>query len=83
MSLFITFEGIEGSGKTSHIAAVEEVFKARRLPYKLTREPGGTRIGDAVRRILLDPLNTRMTPNVELLLYLACRKPLRGSARPL
>jgi dTMP kinase len=74
MSLFITFEGIEGSGKTSHIAAVEEAFKARRLPYMITREPGGTRIGDAVRRILLDPVNIRMTPSVELLLYLACRK---------
>lgn len=74
MSMLITFEGIEGSGKTSHIAAVTRELSKRRIPYLLTREPGGTEIGDRVRDILLHPSHTGMAPEVELLLYLASRK---------
>lgn len=74
MSLFITFEGIEGSGKTSHIAAVVAEMKRLGLPYLLTREPGGTEIGDDIRDILLNPKNTSMVPETELALYLASRK---------
>lgn len=74
MGLLITFEGIEGSGKTSHIAAVTRALAGRGEPYVLTREPGGTAIGDGIRDLLLDPANTMMAHDTELLLYLASRR---------
>lgn len=74
MSLFITFEGVEGSGKSSHILSVQKDLKQRNIQYIITREPGGTRIGDAIRDVLLMPDHTEMSPETELLLYLASRK---------
>ncbi|OGW38972.1 MAG: dTMP kinase [Nitrospirae bacterium GWD2_57_9] len=71
--LFITFEGIEGSGKSTQILLLANYLKARNQPVTLTREPGGTAIGDQVRRILLDPGNTMLVPAAELLLYAASR----------
>ncbi len=70
---FITFEGIEGSGKSTQIALLAEGLRAAGVPIALTREPGGTAIGDQVRRILLDPANTALDPVAELLLYGASR----------
>src|SRR5574337_1854699 len=70
---FITFEGIEGSGKSTQIVLLANFLTARRIPVTLTREPGGTAIGDQVRRILLDPGNTALVPAAELLLYAAAR----------
>jgi dTMP kinase len=71
--VFITFEGIEGSGKSTQIAKLAEYLKARSLPVRLTREPGGTAIGDQIRKILLDPANNLVVPRAELLLYAAAR----------
>ena len=70
---FITFEGIEGSGKTTQIQMLSNYFEERGIDHLLTREPGGTPIGDQIRRLVLDPRNVAMTPTCELLLYGAAR----------
>ncbi|MCK9419722.1 MAG: dTMP kinase [Nitrospirae bacterium] len=70
---FITFEGIEGSGKSTQIALLAHYLTARGVLHVLTREPGGTSIGDQVRKILLDPANRSLDPAAELLLYAAGR----------
>ncbi|MBF0120211.1 MAG: dTMP kinase [Desulfobacterales bacterium] len=71
--MFITFEGIEGSGKTTQIKNVAEFLKGRGYDVLVTREPGGTEIGKNIRSILLSPLNKNIDPLTELLLYLADR----------
>jgi dTMP kinase len=71
--VFITFEGIEGSGKSTQIAQLENYLTAHAKAVTLTREPGGTEIGDQVRKILLDPANKALAPRAELLLYAAAR----------
>jgi len=70
---FITFEGIEGSGKSTQIHLLANYLSAHGRTVMLTREPGGTAIGDQVRRILLDPANTQLDSKAELLLYAAGR----------
>jgi dTMP kinase len=70
---FITFEGIEGSGKSTQIALLSNYLTATGVRHVLTREPGGTLIGDQVRKILLDPANRALDPAAELLLYAAGR----------
>ncbi len=70
---FITFEGIEGSGKSTQIARLADHLAARGTRNVLTREPGGTSIGEQVRTILLDPANRSLDPAAELLLYAAGR----------
>lgn len=76
MSLFVTFEGSEGSGKSTQARLLYEQLQARGYPVILTREPGGTRIGNMVRRILLDLQHTEMAPPTETLLFLAARAQL-------
>lgn len=71
--VFITFEGIEGSGKSTQIHLLEESLKRRNLDLLLTREPGGTAIGEKIRSILLDAAHAGMAPVAELLLYAASR----------
>ncbi len=70
---FITFEGIEGSGKSSQISLLADHLRSNQRAVTLTREPGGTPIGDQVRKILLDPGNKALDPSAELLLYAASR----------
>jgi len=71
--MFISFEGIEGSGKTTQIKYVEAFLGKQGVPCMLTREPGGTSIGTRIRSILLDPVSRGLDPLAELLLYMADR----------
>ena len=73
MSLFVTFEGIEGSGKSTHLRRLAAHLKARGVPVVETREPGGTVAGDAIRALLLGAAAIPLTPLGELLLYCADR----------
>ncbi len=73
MSLFITFEGQEGSGKTTQIELLKQALQRKKYKVIITREPGGTAIGDQIRHILLDPKNKAMDSLTELLLYEASR----------
>lgn len=70
---FITFEGMEGSGKSTQIALLAARLREAGRRVTLTREPGGTLIGDQVRAILLNPDNKALDPTAELLLYAASR----------
>ncbi|MCU0491885.1 MAG: dTMP kinase [Chloroflexaceae bacterium] len=76
MGLFITFEGPEGSGKSTQARRLYERLQARGYPVILTREPGGTRIGELIRRILIDLRHTEMAPTTETLLFSAARAQL-------
>lgn len=73
MSLFITFEGPEGCGKTTQMRLLAAYLHEQGCDYLTTREPGGTPIGDRVRDILLDPAHTEMEPITEFLLFSAAR----------
>lgn len=73
MGCFITFEGIEGCGKTTQIRFLSENLQKCGHITVLTREPGGCQIADKIRSILLDAENSAMTPLTELLLYAAAR----------
>lgn len=72
-SLFITFEGMDGSGKTTQMRRLAERLRAQGRSVLETAEPGGTRIGTQIRRILLDSANQELCPTAELLLYFASR----------
>lgn len=75
--MFITFEGIDGSGKSTQARALAAALTERGYDVLLTREPGGTPIGDQIRAIVVDTLtNTAMTPETELLLFCASRAQL-------
>jgi dTMP kinase len=73
LSLFITFEGVEGSGKTTQIRRLKRYLTQRGIPCKVTREPGGCPIGENIRKTLLNPDHHGMVPLSELLLYEASR----------
>ncbi len=80
---FITFEGIDGCGKTTQARLLAEKLRERGVTVLDTREPGGTRIGTRLREILIDPEHTAMAPMCELMLYLADRiQHLREVIRP-
>lgn len=71
--LFITFEGVEGCGKTTQIGLLEERLVSAGREVVLTREPGGTPIAEAIRDVLLDLANGSMSAMAELFLYEAAR----------
>jgi dTMP kinase len=73
VSLFITFEGVEGSGKTTQIERLKTYLTQKGIPCRVTREPGGSPIGEKIRKILLNPDHREMSPLSELLLYEASR----------
>jgi dTMP kinase len=73
MSFFITFEGIEGSGKTTQLRLLHKHLQALGYQTIVTREPGGCAISDIIRALLLDPENGNMASRTELLLYSAAR----------
>ena len=70
---FITLEGVEGVGKSTNLELISDLVESGGYDVLLTREPGGTRLGERVRDILLDKKETGMTPMAELLLMFAAR----------
>ena len=76
MSLFITLEGPDGGGKSTQALRLVEYLRGLGLDVLMTREPGGTAIGDQIRRVLTDLGNTPMHPRTELLLFSASRAQL-------
>jgi len=72
--LFITFEGLDGSGKSTHLRRASAWLEERSVPHVVTHEPGGTPLGDAVRAIFLDSRWGAMDGTVELLLVFASRR---------
>lgn len=74
--MFITLEGPEGSGKTSQIPLLADHIRALGHEVLLTREPGGTFIGDQIRNVLVSLENKALTPQAETLLFLAARAQL-------
>jgi dTMP kinase len=71
--IFITFEGMDGCGKTTQIPLLAKRLRDAGRTVLETAEPGGTQIGSEIRRILLDAKNHQLAPTAEMLLYFACR----------
>lgn len=71
--MFISFEGIEGCGKTTQVELLTKYLSHHGIHYVVTREPGGTHLGKLIRQMLLDPAHTEMEPLTELFLYAADR----------
>ena len=71
--LFITFDGPEGCGKSTHSRLIVEYLRSKGKKVTHTREPGGTKIGEGIRRLLLDQRNKGMSVTTEAFLYLAAR----------
>ncbi|WP_281653949.1 dTMP kinase [Eggerthella sinensis] len=74
--IFITFEGGEGAGKTTHIRFLSEALRAHGREVLCLREPGGTDIGEQLRAVVLDPKNEGLADEAELLIYEAARAQL-------
>ena len=70
---FVSFEGIEGCGKTTQIGRLSEYLNSRSIAHTITREPGGTAVGEGIRKILLNSETIHLTAASELLLFYASR----------
>ena len=70
---FITLEGLEGSGKSTHVARLEKHLAARGIDVVVTREPGGTPLAEKLRQVVLSPGNENISPAAELLVMFAAR----------
>ena len=70
---FLSFEGIEGCGKTTQIGILSEYLEKKAIPHTITREPGGTAVGEGIRKILLTSETIHLTAAAELLLFYASR----------
>ncbi len=80
---FITFEGPEGSGKSTHSRLLADFLRKKGVPVLRTREPGGVKISEKIREVLLDPKNKDMDPVCETLLYMAARSQImRDKIKP-
>jgi len=73
---FLVFDGPDGSGKSTQMARFVALCREHGLPLTEVREPGGTPIGEQIRRVLLDPANAEMDVRCEMLLYMASRAQL-------
>lgn len=71
--LFITLEGVEGAGKTTQLAFIENYLRQANIDLLVTREPGGTPLGEEIRELLLRPRSEGMTGRAELMLMFAAR----------
>ena len=81
--LFITLEGIDGTGKSTQLRLLVPYLKKRGLPVRVTREPGGTKLGERIRKILLDSKTTHLSSLAELaLMYAARAQHLQEVIRP-
>ena len=76
--MFITFEGIDGSGKTTQILQTAKWLRAQGCDVLISREPGGTELGEAIRAILLDPHWHAMTGRAEFFLLFRFARAARG-----
>ena len=74
--MFITFEGPDGSGKTTQVKRIGRKLIEKGFDIVYTREPGGTEISDQVREILMNMKNKQMCPRTEILLFCAARAQL-------
>lgn len=74
--MFVSFEGIDGSGKGTQARLFLEYLKEKNIPFIYVREPGGTEIGEAIRKLLLENRDMPISPRAELLLFLASRAQL-------
>ena len=79
---FITLDGIDGSGKSTHLATIKNWFEQQQLPVLFTREPGGTAIGEALREILLNPATQASLRTETLLMFAARQQHLEEVIRP-
>ncbi|MFD1245819.1 dTMP kinase [Paralysiella testudinis] len=79
---FITLDGIDGAGKSTHLAAMRQWFAQRNLPVLFTREPGGTPVGEALRALLLNPATQANLRTETLLMFAARQQHLDDIIRP-
>ena len=75
---FIAIDGPDGAGKSTQLQMLAKWLRSQGVSVRETRDPGGTVIGDKIRKILLDPTNSEMTVGCEILLYMASRTQLMG-----